>query len=158
LKKPVYKYTSIAVGGTFDQVHKGHRALLSKAFDSAKTVFIGVTSDEFVARHGKKTIHTYDERVSNLRHYLDDAYPERKYLIAKLDENFGPAVLRGDIEAIAVSEETKVRVAEANKIRRARGYEDLATEIVPMVPAYDGVRISSSRIRAGEIDLEGLKA
>ncbi len=154
-KSSGYKYKTIAVGGTFDHIHKGHRSLLSRAFDSGEMVYIGLTSDDFVKRTGKVTLHNYDERLNQLRDYLEPHFQGRKYQISKLEENFGPAVLRGEIEAIAVSDETKSKVIEANRKRRELGFNNLATEIVPMVVAYDHSRISSSRIRAGEIDAEG---
>ena len=43
------KYDLVATGGTFDVIHVGHLALLSKAFEVGKKVIIGVSSDAFVS-------------------------------------------------------------------------------------------------------------
>jgi pantetheine-phosphate adenylyltransferase len=42
------KFKVAAVGGTFDELHKGHRALLMKAFEVGEKVLIGLCLDEFV--------------------------------------------------------------------------------------------------------------
>ena len=44
------EYKKVAVGGTFDQLHRGHKALLEKAFDVGEKVIIGLSSDSFVTR------------------------------------------------------------------------------------------------------------
>jgi pantetheine-phosphate adenylyltransferase len=44
---PEKKYNKVAVGGTFDKFHEGHRLLVEKAFQIGDKVLIGVTSDEF---------------------------------------------------------------------------------------------------------------
>ncbi|MHB1908890.1 MAG: phosphopantetheine adenylyltransferase [Nitrososphaerales archaeon] len=150
-----FKYKSIVVGGTFDHIHKGHRALLDRAFETATRVLIGVTSDQFVKESGKVIHHSFQERVEKLEAFLSDKYPSRDYLITKLEKTYGPGVYTKQVEAIVVSTETLPKVEEANKTRRKMGLPDLKTEIVQMVMAKDESRISSTRIRRGEIDSEG---
>ena len=41
------KYKKIAVGGTFDKFHDGHKKLLATAFELGEEVEIGVTSNAF---------------------------------------------------------------------------------------------------------------
>ena len=41
------RYQQVALGGTFDKFHEGHRELIKKAFEIGQEVLIGVTSDEF---------------------------------------------------------------------------------------------------------------
>ena len=60
------RFRVVATGGTFDEIHAGHIALLSKAFEVGDKVIIGVTSDEFV--RGKKRInHDFSRRAANLK-------------------------------------------------------------------------------------------
>ena len=104
---------------------------------------------------GKKTDFDFKQRKKQLMIYLDKAYPKRDYAITKLNRSFGPGMFTSAVEAIVVSTETAPRVAGANKKRREIGLPDLKIEIVPMIMAGDENRISSTRIRAGEIDAEG---
>ena len=150
-----YKYKTIAIGGTFDLIHKGHRALLQRGFDTGEKVIIGITSDEFVKGRGKKPLHNFTERKRTLESYLKETFPNRDYFVTQLDRNFGPGMFTSQIEAIAVSEETEPQVAEANVKRRKLGLPDLKVEVVPLIMAKDNNKISSSRIRAREIDAEG---
>ena len=152
---PGYKYGYIAVGGTFDHMHRGHKALLSRAFDTGESVFIGLTGDEFVRREGKKIDESFRQRKRDLENYLKKAYPGRHYEISELKDRFGPAIFSNKIDAIAVSTETLPAVAVANKKRKELGLPDLSVELVPMAMAEDGKKISSTRIRAGEVDGEG---
>lgn len=149
------KYTRVATGGTFDHLHLGHKALLAKCFEVGDEVVIGVTSDKFVEREGKKPDLPYRERVRRLREYLDSSFPGRKYRIAKLDDFFGPGIASPDIQAIVVSQETEKRVPLANKLRAAKGFPPLEVVTVDYVLAEDGRPISSTRIRKGEIDENG---
>ena len=148
-------YRVVAVGGTFDHLHAGHEALLSKAFEVGKIVLIGVSSDDFVRRLGKSVDRPYEERVRGLKAYLDANFPDRGYEIAPLDDYFGPRMYDEDVEAIVVSEETAGRVDSVNRVRLDKGLKPLEVIVVGMVLAEDGRPISSTRIRWGEIDREG---
>lgn len=150
-----YKHHCTAVGGTFDHIHRGHRALLARAFETSERVVIGLTSDKYVADEGKKIHHEFDERKKHLVKYLEAHYPGRKYDITKLEARFGKGIFTEGIDAIVVSTETFPAVESANKKRLQAGLQEMKVEVVPMIPAHDGVKISSTRIRAGEIDTEG---
>jgi cytidyltransferase-like protein len=145
----------VATGGTFDEIHVGHVALLSKAFEIADKVIIGVTSDEFVK--GKKKInYDFNQRVSNLREMIRREFGNNiNYEIARLDSEFGPAVTTGEVEGLVASAETQEKGIKLNKVRRKNGLAPAKIVVVPLIKAEDGKRISSSRIRAGEIDKNG---
>lgn len=149
------KYSSIAVGGTFDQIHSGHKALLERAFSTSNLVIIGLTSDEYAASEGKAITHDFEYRKNQLVEYLAKIHPRREYVITRLETRFGQAIFTKNIEAIVVSVETLPRVQSANAKRRQLGLPEMKIEIVPMVVAEDGQKISSTRIRAGEIDEQG---
>jgi pantetheine-phosphate adenylyltransferase len=150
------KYAVVATGGTFDEFHLGHLALLSKAFQSGAKVIIGVSSDEFAARRKKKIRHNYEQRVSNLRKTISKEFGVVNYEIAKLDADFGPAVTSGDVGALVTSSETRTKADVLNKMRQERKLPPVEVVSVEMVNADDGLPISSTRIRAGEIDNKGV--
>ena len=149
------RYATVATGGTFDRLHRGHEALLSKSFEVGEKVVIGVTSDAFALREGKRPEQTYEERVKVLRAYLGRRFPGRLYVISKLDDYFGPGIASPDVQAIVVSSETAKRVELANSFRAKKGFPPLKVVTVDFVLAEDGRPISSTRIRAGEIDEAG---
>ncbi|MDA4126650.1 MAG: pantetheine-phosphate adenylyltransferase [Thaumarchaeota archaeon] len=149
------KYKTVATGGTFDHIHRGHIALLAKSFEVGDTVVIGVTSDEFARREGKNPDQSYAERVKALEDLIHTRFQGRRYLIAKLDDYFGPGIASPEVEAIVVSRETASRVPMANVLREAKGFPPLEVVVVDYVLADDSKPISSTRIRNGEIDVEG---
>ncbi len=149
------KFKIVALGGTYDLIHRGHLELLRKGFSSSSKVIIGLTSDEFAKRKGKKLMNSYDRRYKTLEDTITKNFPNIEYEISKLENDFGPAVLEKDVEAIVLSEETSFQGNELNKLRRQRNISDVEIIVVPMVLAKDGKRISTSRIRNLEIDVDG---
>jgi len=145
----------VATGGTFDHIHAGHGRLLEKSFEVGDTVIIGLTSDEFVAKVGKKPDFDYAAREKSLRSYIEEHFPGRKYVIAKLFDYFGPGIANADVQALVASPETESRLSLANKMRAEKGFPPLELVTVDWVDAEDGKPISSTRIRKGEIDEDG---
>jgi pantetheine-phosphate adenylyltransferase len=151
------KYDLVATGGTFDVIHVGHLALLSKAFEVGKKVIIGVSSDAFVsiAKANNKLNHNYEERVSNLKEKIEEKFGNVTYEITRLDDVYGPTVIYGHVQAIVSSTETAVNGHLINEIRSRNGLQPLNIISVNMIRAEDGYPISSTRIRKGEIDSSG---
>ena len=149
------KFSLIAMGGTFDIIHHGHITLLSTAFDISEKVIIGLTSDEFVQKKGKTPIHKYDERLKNLISVIFHKFPNTNFEISQLNNDFGPAVLEKDVQALIVSDETKNQGNILNKLRTERNISPVEIIVVPMTLAKDGKRISTTRIKNSEIDSDG---
>ena len=149
------KFSFVAMGGTFDVIHKGHLTLLSKAFEISDKVIIGLTSDEFAEKKGKITNNNYGIRLENLILSLSKEFPHASFQINKLDDNFGPAVLERDVEALVVSNETSNQGGVLNKLRESKKLPLVQIITVPMFLAKDGTRISTTRIKNSEIDSEG---
>jgi len=146
------KFPEVATGGTFDEIHTGHIALVSKAFQVGKKVIIGVSSDEFAKKRGKRLNHKFDERVENLKKMIKKEFHNANYEIAKLDGDFGPAVTTDEVGALVTSSETRIKGKLLNRMRAKKGLKPVEVIAVEMVRAEDGSPISSTRIRAGEID------
>ena len=149
------KFSLIAMGGTFDIIHRGHLTLLENAFEISDKVIIGLTSDEFVQKKGKTPIHKYDERLKNLISIIFQKFPNAYFEISQLSNDFGPAVLEKDVQALIVSDETNDQGNVLNKLRTERNLPPVEVIVVPMFLAKDGVRISSTRIKNSEIDSDG---
>jgi len=144
------------MGGTFDILHSGHKALLQRALEVGDIVLVGLTTDSRASSNRNKTqINPYHVRLVNLQNLLKSMKSLEKFQIVPLDNDWGPSVIDEDFEAIIVSDETKSTAQKINKIRSADGKSELEIVIVPMIRAQDGDRISSSRIRNKEINSEG---
>ncbi|MFQ5970115.1 MAG: phosphopantetheine adenylyltransferase [Nitrososphaerales archaeon] len=149
------KYKLVAMGGTFDIIHKGHLALLQKAFDVGDTVIIGVTSDKLATEYGKNITNNYGTRVSNLKKLLESRFRYGKYVIKQLLEDFGPALFTADVEALVVSKATEHKGDTLNELRSQKGLNTVDIVTIDLILASDGRSISSTRIRNAEIDSEG---
>lgn len=143
----------VIVGGTFGYLHKGHRELLSKAFEMGDSVYIGLTTDEYVRKaKNSRRIPDYSERESLLRKFVGRF--GKKYEISPLNDRFGPSTT-GDFDAIVVTAETLPTALKINRIRSRSGLKPLAIVKIDYVLSSDSVPISTSRIIKGEIDSEG---
>ena len=149
------KFDLVAMGGTFDVIHKGHTTLLSDAFSISTKVIIGLTSDEMALRKGKNIQNDYSKRLETLVKTIEKSFPNREFEISKLDNDFGPAVLEKEVQALVVSGETSNQGEVLNGLRKQKNLPEVEVVVVPMVLAKDGLRISTTRIKNQEIDFEG---
>jgi pantetheine-phosphate adenylyltransferase len=149
-------YRKVAVGGTFDQLHKGHKALLDKAFEVGDRVAVGITSDSFVAQLSKQhRTASFEDRKRDVLSYLDDLGLAGRVEIVPLNDSFGSTITNSDLDAIVVSQETERIAWGINRKRQTVGNKPLEVVVVTMIPADNKAPISSTRIRRGEIDRNG---
>jgi len=149
------EFSLIATGGTFDIIHRGHLTLLSAAFAISDKVIIGLTSDELAEKKGKLSINKYEKRLENLTAIISKEFPNSSFQISKLDNDFGPAVLEKEVEALVVSDEKSNQGTILNQLRAEKKMPPVKIITVPMFLAKDGTRISTTRIKNSEIDTEG---
>jgi pantetheine-phosphate adenylyltransferase len=151
------KVRRAVLGGTFDRLHDGHRALLAAAFGSAREVGIGLTTDRYLADRPKpwaSRIRPYRARRRALAAYLARTYPGRRYSIVPISDRFGGSVEPG-VDLLVATSETRAGARAVNRERRRRGLPSLRLLEVPLVVADDLRPIEGRRIRAGEIDARG---
>jgi pantetheine-phosphate adenylyltransferase len=150
------KFRKVAVGGTFDEFHRGHKVLLMKAFEVGEHVLIGLCSDEFVKKMGKPHVTApYEERLKELCLFLKSLGLSDDAEIVPLNDPYGNTLADRCIEALVVSEETEITALQINRKRRDAQLPLLKIFTIAMVPAENCKPISTTRIREGEIDREG---
>ncbi len=165
-------YKTIAIAGTFDLLHKGHRYFIQQAFSLGEKVVIGLTSDNYASgklqRSGKDTskvgkrgiassfeVEEFVKRKEELVKFLEKEKLIVRSEIVEIDDIYGPAITDSRIEALVVTKETSIGAMKVNQKRVELGLVPLKIITVPYVRARDGKRIASTRIRMGEIDREG---
>lgn len=135
-----------AVGGTFNILHEGHKALLDRAFTEADEVLIGITSDEMASRSRERTI-PFHLRKKAVEQYVSSK--KGKWEIHEIFDIFGPAVTMDDLDILVVSEETEGNGSVVNDERISRGMRPLSLSVVPMVKSTQGNIIRASDIISG---------
>ena len=152
-------FQEVAIGGTFDVLHRGHKILLRTAFRAGDRVLIGLSRNGFVRQLVKNhRVDPYQKRKRELVSFLRKEQLFERAKIIPLDDPYGPAINDSTISALVVSRMTKKMADKINMIRRRRRLKPLPILTIGMVVAEDFEPISSTRIRAGEIDREGYLA
>jgi pantetheine-phosphate adenylyltransferase len=147
----------VVLGGTFDPVHDGHRALFDRAFELGD-VTVGLTSDGLAprTRNVDRHIRPFETRRARLNGELEsfaERY-DRTFEIRTLEDPMGIAT-EEKFDVLIVSPETEEGGHRINELREERGYDPVRVEVVDHVYADDGEKISSTRIVQGEIDEHG---
>lgn len=135
-------FEKTVVGGTFDGLHKGHEKLLSTAMDVSGRLTVGLTSDEFANRFRTKLVKSFDDRKRILEDFLETL--NGSYEIVEINDSYGFATIKEDVEAIVVSEETLLRAEEINQIRFKKKLPKLTVIVVPLVLDETGRPLSNS--------------
>ncbi|MFW6110481.1 MAG: phosphopantetheine adenylyltransferase [Thermoproteota archaeon] len=147
---------SVAVGGTFDEFHKGHKILLKKAFEIGEEVLIGLSSDQLAkVLHKPHETAPYEERLKDLEDFLSEHGFLNRAEIVKLDDIYGVTLCEGAVDGLVVSRETEPVADKINSKREEKGLPPLEIVVIDMVPSENHSPISTTRIYRREIDHEG---
>jgi inosine/xanthosine triphosphatase len=142
----------VAVAGTFDVLHDGHRALIRRAFEIGSHISVGITSDR-MASENRDSFVPLNIRISALEEFLSELKGDWEVFV--IDDMYGPKEKMDSVEVLVVSEETLPNGKKLNGERKSRGISPLEFSVVPLVMASDGSKISSRGILEGRYGKDG---
>lgn len=145
------QYKVVALGGTFDHLHVGHKILLSMAALCATSkVIVGVTDDSMLKK--KKSAHLLEDintRIDRVSSFLSTFRKPFYYLerdVVKLQDVAGPAGTVAEIDALLFTDETVSGADFIDKERQKNGLQKLNRLSIGVIGAQ------------GEMDLKGKEA
>jgi len=114
----------VAVGGTFDRLHAGHRLLLAAtAFTATERIYIGIAGDALLKnKEHKHLLQSFDERVQAVLNFMHRATAVPIEISALLDPRKPPkAATDASIDRLVVSHETLPGAEKLATMRRQNG-------------------------------------
>lgn len=134
-----FTHAHVALGGTFDQLHAGHKKLLSVALESAtQSVTVGVTSDAMLqTKKNASKIERLETRLARVRDFCESLRrPGVDLIIVPIDDPFGPTVTVRDLDALVCSSETLAGANMVNAERQKIGFPALLPIVTMRSNAY----------------------
>lgn len=141
------------LGGTFDRFHKGHRKLLEIGLSECQNLEIWMTSDN-LAKGKDPRIESWSDRKELIINTLEGDVLER-ISFHVLEDLYGPATNREDVQAIVCTPETVENCKKINSLRLENSLAPLHIIIAEHELDWKGRPISSTNIRRGIMDREG---
>ena len=118
---------------------------------------VGLTTDRFVSDHPKPLpgrIQPFTARRAALVRWVRRNFPRRKWWVVPLETPLGRSVDL-EVDALVVSHDTVAGGRAVNRERRRLGRPPLPLVVVPLALADDLEPVSSRRVRAGLIGVDG---
>ncbi|CAG8450355.1 12658_t:CDS:2 [Acaulospora morrowiae] len=151
-------FQKVAVGGTFDHLHVGHKILLTmSAWTSTNKLICGVTGDVMlINKKYKEYMESIDTRIEKTAKFLNNIRRGLLYEVGPIYDPYGPTITDPDVEALIVSKETVSGADSINEERRKRGLNPLEILVIEVISSsapslkdedFKNLKISSTFIR-----------
>ena len=102
-------FPNVAIGGTFDHLHAGHKLMLSvAAMLSSESILCGITDDQMLSgKSYRERIEDWNIRAARVRQFLTEfAPPEIRINLIRITDAHGPTITEPNLQALIVSPET----------------------------------------------------
>jgi len=128
-------YPVVALGGTFDHLHAGHKILLSMAaWIADEKLIVGVTDDTLLTKKDNRDVlESLPERIRNVRLFLEIFKPSLVCDIVPIHDVYGPTATDTNIQALVVSKETASGGKAVDKFREEKGLPPLRTFVIDVI-------------------------
>ncbi|SCV71625.1 BQ2448_3213 [Microbotryum intermedium] len=128
-------YPVVALGGTFDHLHAGHKILLTLAASlTMRKLIVGVTDTQLLTT---KKYHAFlesiEQRIQTTRDFLEWVRPGIEHYIVPIQDPYGPTATEADIQAIVVSDETRAGGQAVNKKRLEADFNELDIWVIELM-------------------------
>lgn len=154
---PKKQFKHVGLGGTFDRFHDGHKQLIATALKNASKVSVGVTVDNFPFDKKLDSImETFQQRQKFLKHIYHDQIKSGRLTVFPLLDECGPTLTDPTIDGIVVTKQTMSGAKKINQARQQQGWPPLKIIVCPLVKDQTTKYISSTRIRMGQVNRQGV--
>lgn len=149
-------YNTVALGGTFDHLHEGHKQFLLFAAEISQNLIIGVTDQQMtLTKQHSETIQPTHVRKQAVANFCNQHGIQNR--VITIFDPFGPTIEENSrIQAIVCTTETLAGANKINEIRDKLHMHNLPIHVHTLKKDQLGIdTISAERIRNGEIDRTG---
>lgn len=146
----------VALGGTFDHLHDGHKILLSMAIFLAKEkLIIGITGSKLlVNKKFASILDSFEIRLNSVIHFIKLLLPEKvRFEIYEINDVCGPTGFIPGIDTLVVSEESTKGATFVNNYRRERGFCELTIVEIKVVGDNDSNEENSWKGKLSSTDI-----
>lgn len=121
------QYSVVALGGTFDHLHAGHKILLTlAAWLTRDKLIVGITGPQLLTKKKyAEAMESFDVRESHVTQFLNYISPPLRLQPVMINDVYGPTASDPDIDALVLSAETRGGGAAINKVREEKGWSQL---------------------------------
>jgi pantetheine-phosphate adenylyltransferase len=140
------KYDFVAVGGSFDQLHNGHKKLLYVSGVTCRNeLTVGITADSMLTNKTySEEIQTFSKRFQLVRDFLMFIQPSLAMNLVEIQDPFGPTIVDEKLQALVVSSETISGAFKINEIRESKG---MPLMDILVITRQDSAILSSTFLR-----------
>ncbi|KAI0819552.1 Nucleotidylyl transferase [Trametes gibbosa] len=132
-------YPVVALGGTFDHLHAGHKILLSMgAWIARRKLIVGITGDALLGKkEHKEVLEPLAVRTARTRAFLALFRPRIEHALVPIEDVYGPTGWDPDIHALVVSRETLPGASAIAERRAALRLPPLRTFVIDVISATE---------------------
>lgn len=147
------QFETVAVGGTFDHIHDGHKILLSLAlYLTNKVLIIGITDDELLQKKQyKEYLQSFELRLRITNEFVQKCGRQsQEYDIYKINDVYGPTGYLKPIDCLVLSKESAKGGEMVNQRRQELDLPQLKVFTIDLVGGDD--KLSSTDLRKLEME------